>query len=168
MSAGSSTTPDAAGHPTRGTFGSRPTGRFWGVAHRLGRRDGARTRPVVGTTTTRAHRNVIGTHSGSYSVYRALAVAAGALKREHKADLTKPHPRTPSALPAVGDPGKIVSIDPWGAEVARVRGRAGGGLRHPPHAGRDQAHVMLPEVIEALQRAPVADGELLTANGARW
>ena len=32
--------------------------------------------PVVGTTTNRAQRNVIGTHSGSYSVYRALAVAA--------------------------------------------------------------------------------------------
>ncbi len=39
--------------------------------------------PVIGTTTNRAHRNVIGTHSGSYSVYRALAVAAVALSREH-------------------------------------------------------------------------------------
>ncbi|MES2686410.1 MAG: hypothetical protein V4706_06265, partial [Pseudomonadota bacterium] len=28
--------------------------------------------PVIGTTTNRSHRNVIGTHSGSYSVYRAL------------------------------------------------------------------------------------------------
>lgn len=36
--------------------------------------------PSWATTTKRAHRNVIGTHSGSYSVYRALAVAAGALK----------------------------------------------------------------------------------------
>ena len=33
--------------------------------------------PVVGTTTRRSHRNVIGTHSGSYSIYRALAVASG-------------------------------------------------------------------------------------------
>src|SRR6478609_4585032 len=48
--------------------------------------------PLVGTTTKRAHRNVIGTHSGSYSVYRALAVAAGALSREHKADLTDTTP----------------------------------------------------------------------------
>ena len=31
--------------------------------------------PIVGTTA-RAHRNVIGTHSGAYGVYRALAVAA--------------------------------------------------------------------------------------------
>src|SRR5687768_7274900 len=48
--------------------------------------------PIVGTTTRRSHRNVIGTHSGSYSVYRALAVAAGALKRDHKADLTNTSP----------------------------------------------------------------------------
>ena len=63
-----------------GGFGALPI--HWGAA------TAAERGPVVGTTTKRAHRNVIGTHSGSYSVYRALAVAAGALKREHKADLT--------------------------------------------------------------------------------
>lgn len=46
---------------------------------------------------TRGHRNVIGTHSGSYSVYRALAVAAGALSRDHRADLTNTSPPTTSA-----------------------------------------------------------------------
>ena len=63
-----------------GGFGALPI--HWGAA------SAAERGPIVGTTTSRAHRNVIGTHSGSYSVYRALAVAAGALKREHKADLT--------------------------------------------------------------------------------
>ena len=48
--------------------------------------------PVIGTTTNRSHRNVIGTHSGSYSVYRALAVASGALSASHKADLTNTSP----------------------------------------------------------------------------
>ena len=48
--------------------------------------------PVVGTTTRRSHRNVIGTHSGSYSVYRALAVASGGLSPQHKADLTNTSP----------------------------------------------------------------------------
>ena len=48
--------------------------------------------PVVGTTARRAHRNVIGTHSGAYGVYRALAVAAGALSRDHRADLTDTSP----------------------------------------------------------------------------
>ena len=48
--------------------------------------------PVVGTTTNRSRRNVIGTHSGSYSIYRALAVASGALSAKHKADLTNTSP----------------------------------------------------------------------------
>ena len=61
-----------------GGFGALPI--QWGAATALERG------PVVGTTTKRAHRNVIGTHSGSYSVYRALAVAAGALSPHHKAD----------------------------------------------------------------------------------
>lgn len=48
--------------------------------------------PVVGTTSSRAHRNVIGTHSGAYSVYRALAVAAGTPSAGHRADLTDTAP----------------------------------------------------------------------------
>ena len=42
--------------------------------------------PVVGTTTQRNHRNAIGTHSGSYSIYRALAVASVGLSPKHKAN----------------------------------------------------------------------------------
>ncbi len=72
-----------------GGFGALPL--QWGAA------TAAERGPVVGTTTKRAHRNVIGTHSGSYSVYRALAVAAGALKREHRADLTNTSPTQRSA-----------------------------------------------------------------------
>ena len=67
-----------------GGFGALPI--RWGAA------SAAERGPVLGTTTRRAHRNVIGTHSGSYSVYRALAVASGALKRDHKADLTNTAP----------------------------------------------------------------------------
>jgi hypothetical protein len=65
---------------------------------------------------------VIGTHSGSYSVYRALAVAAGALSTSHKADLTNTAPTdTIGPYPSVErDPGKIVSLDPWGATVGRT------------------------------------------------
>ena len=48
--------------------------------------------PIIATVTNSAHRNVIGTHSGSYTVYRALAVAAGALKAEHRPDLTNTSP----------------------------------------------------------------------------
>ena len=54
-------------HPSGG--GTAPT-LHWGAP------TPAERGPVIGSTTNRAHRNVIGTHSGSYGVYRALAVAA--------------------------------------------------------------------------------------------
>ena len=125
--------------------------------------------PVVGTTTTRAHRNVIGTHSGSYSVYRALAVAAGALNREHRADLTNTSPTDEiGPYPQWGEPGRIVSLDPWGATVSSVFAEdlaAGYDIR--PTIAVTKAHVILPEVIDALAKARLhADGKVLTANGA--
>lgn len=144
-----------------GGFGALPI--VWGAAT-------ARERgPVVGTTTNRAHRNVIGTHSGSYSVYRALAVAAGALKREHKADLTNTAPTDViGPYPQWSDPGKIVSLDPWGAEVAAVYAQelaAGYDIR--PTIAVTKAHVLLPEVIDAVQKGRLKpDGRLLTEGGA--
>lgn len=144
-----------------GGFGALPI--QWGAAT-------ARERgPVVGTTTTRAHRNVIGTHSGSYSVYRALAVAAGALKREHRADLTNTAPTDViGPYPQWADPGKIVSLDPWGAEVADVYAQElGAGYDIRPTIAVTKAHVLLPEVIDALQKGRLQpDGQLLTAGGA--
>ena len=125
--------------------------------------------PIVGTTTTRMHRNVIGTHSGSYSVYRALAVAAGALSRDHRADLTNTSPTDViGPYPQWSAPGKIVSLDPWGATVADVFATelaAGYDIR--PTIAITQAHVILPEVIEALQSGRLqADGKFLTTGGA--
>src|SRR5438067_353528 len=86
-----------------------------------GRSDPRERGPIVGSTSTRSQRNVIGTHSGSYGVYRALAVAAGALTRGHKPDLTNTMPTNPvGPHPSWGDPQRIVSIDPFGAVVADV------------------------------------------------
>src|SRR5437868_11043736 len=98
-----------------GGFGALPIS--WGAATPLERG------PIIGTTTTRAHRNVIGTHSGSYSVYRALAVAAGALSPDHRADLTNTAPTDViGPYPQWGQPEAIVSLDPWGALVADAFG----------------------------------------------
>src|ERR1700712_325383 len=84
-----------------------------------GARTAAERGPVIGTTTSRAHRNVIGTHSGSYSVYRALAVAAGALSREHKADLTNTAPTDViGPYPQWRDHQQIVRLGPGGAVPA--------------------------------------------------
>jgi GTP cyclohydrolase II len=125
--------------------------------------------PIVGTTTKRAHRNVIGTHSGSYSVYRALAVAAGALSRDHKADLTNTSPTDHiGPYPQWTDPGKIVSLDPWGAAVADVfSGELAAGYDIRPTIAVTKAHVILPEVIEAIQKGRLKpDNDILLAGGA--
>ncbi|MDM0040995.1 GTP cyclohydrolase II [Variovorax sp. J22G21] len=144
-----------------GGFGALPI--HWGAATATERG------PVIGTTTKRAHRNVIGTHSGSYSVYRALAVAAGALDPQHKADLTNTSPTDIiGPYPQWSEPGKIVSLDPWGATIANVfANELAAGYDIRPTIAVTKAHVILPEVIEALQSGRLkADGKFLTANGA--
>jgi GTP cyclohydrolase II len=120
--------------------------------------------PVIGTTTNRAQRNVVGTHSGSYGVYRALAVAAGNLVKGHRADLTNTAPTTPiGPYPQWGDPDKIVSLDPWGAAVGEVFAeQLAQGYDIRPSIAVTQAHVHLPEIKQALafQRLQV-DGRIL-------
>lgn len=138
-------------------------------AIRWGAGEPAERGPVVGTTTSRAHRNVIGTHSGSYSVYRALAVAAGALSRSHKADLTNTSPTDViGPYPQWTDPDRIVSLDPWGAMVTDAFApeiQAGMDIR--PTIAVTKAHVILPEVIEAVQKGRLKpDGRLLLPSGA--
>jgi GTP cyclohydrolase II len=124
---------------------------------------------VVGTTATRAHRNVIGTHSGSYGVYRALAVAAGALSSQHRADLTNTAP-TDVIGPHLQwqDPAAIVSLDPWGADVADVfSAELASGQDIRPTIAVTKAHVMLPEVAVAVAQGRLRpDGRVLLASGA--
>src|SRR5690242_17995073 len=125
--------------------------------------------PLVGTTTKRAHRNVIGTHSGSYSVYRALAVAAGALSREHKADLTDTAPTDViGPFPQWSAPDKIVSLDPWGAMVADAfAAELATGYDIRPTIAVTKAHVIVPEVMDAVQKGRlIPDGRILLASGA--
>jgi GTP cyclohydrolase II len=144
-----------------GGYGALPI--VWGAA------TAAERGPIVGTTTQRSHRNVIGTHSGSYSVYRALAVAAGALSRQHKADLTNTAPTDVIGPHAQWtDPARIVSLDPWGALVADVfANELAAGYDIRPTIAVTKAHVILPEVIEGLLAGRLkADGKVLTAGGA--
>ncbi len=125
--------------------------------------------PVIGTTTSRAHRNVIGTHSGSYGVYRALAVAAGTLSREHRADLTDTTPTDAvGPHPQWGDPDKIVSLDPWGATVADVFAAAlAAGHDIRPTIAVTKAHVVLPEIADAVGKGRLMpDARVLLPSGA--
>ncbi len=143
-------------HPGQGPGGAPPIA--WGAATAEARG------PLVGTTTQRGQRNVVGTHSGSYGVYRALAVAAGNLPRGHRADLTNTAPTDLiGPNPQWGDADKIVSIDPWGASVQSVfAGHLAAGYDIRPTIAVTKAHVHLPEIKQAIafQRLAV-DGKLL-------
>jgi len=100
-------------HPGAGAGGAKPIPINWGAG------DPSTRGPIIASLTTPEHRNVIGTHSGSYAVYRALAIAAKALDPQHVPDLTNTAPTDPiGPYPAWHDPEKIVSIDPYGAVLA--------------------------------------------------
>jgi GTP cyclohydrolase II len=143
-------------HPGQGPGGALPI--RWGAADPLLRG------PVVGTTSHRGQRNVIGSHSGSYGVYRALAVAAGNLVRGHRADLTDTAPTDAiGPYPSWGDAGKIVSIDPWGASVQQVFAEyLAQGYDIRPTIAVTKAHIHLPEIKQAIafQRLAI-DGRIL-------
>jgi len=148
-------------HPAEGAWGALPI--RWGHA------DPKERGPIVGSTANRSQRNVIGTHSGSYGVYRALAVAAGALTRGHKPDLTNTAPTDPiGPYPAWGDPDRIVSMDPFGAIVADVfRDEIAAGYDVRPTIAVTKAHIDLPEVRAATAAKRLsADGRILLANGS--
>src|SRR6185503_17416705 len=143
-------------HPVEGGEGALPI--HWGKA------DPRARGPVIGSTSNRSQRNVIGTHSGSYGVYRALAVAAGALTRGHKPDLTNTAPTDPiGPYPAWGDPDRIVSMDPFGAIVADVfRDEIAAGYDVRPTIAVTKAHIDLPEVRAATAAKRLsADGRIL-------
>src|SRR5579872_771665 len=81
-------------HPAQGGQAAPPV--IWGG------RDPKLRGPVVGTVGDSAKRNAIGVHSGSYGIYRALAIAAQELKPDHRPDFTNTSPAETSTLDFVG------------------------------------------------------------------
>jgi GTP cyclohydrolase II len=125
--------------------------------------------PIVATTTNPTHRNAIGTHAGSYGVYRALAIAARQLSPLHKPDLTDTAPaETIGPYPQWTDADKIVSLDPWGHMVGEAfhdRLVAGWDIR--PTIAVTKAHIHMPELRDALAKQRLrADGAILLESGA--
>jgi len=136
---------------------------------RWGAPDALQRGPIVGTTTHRSQRNVIGTHSGSYGVYRALAVAAKSLTRGHRPDLTNTSPTDLIGPYAQWfDPARIVSLDPWGAVVADVyKAFLAGGYDIRPTIAVTKAHIDLPEIRHAIAAGRLAvDGKTLLPNAS--
>ena len=124
--------------------------------------------PIIASTTDPTQRNVIGTHGGAYAVYRALAVASGALQRDHRPDLTNTAPAEAiGPHPQWADPDKIVSMDPWGHMVAGAFATeiaAGADIR--PTIAVTKAHINMPELKAAIVAGRLKpDGDILTGNG---
>ncbi|KAG8713917.1 hypothetical protein FRC09_018190 [Ceratobasidium sp. 395] len=97
-------------------------------------------------------RNAIGAHSGSYSIYRALAIAMGTLSPSHQPNyhLTEPPVEIPPQK-SWFDPKKIVSFDPWGHLVQQVYAtEIANGLDARPSIAITKAHIKLSEIDSAL------------------
>jgi hypothetical protein len=142
--------------------GNGPPPIAWGAA-------GAAARgPVVGGLANPEKRNVIGAHSGSYALYRALAVAARQLDPSHVPDLTDTAPAAEIGPHAQwGDGAKIVSIDPYGHLVSDAYAEqlaAGWDIR--PTIAVTRARIRVPELADAIKAGRLkADGEVLMAGG---
>jgi GTP cyclohydrolase II len=148
-------------HP--GGHGPKPVPIVWGATDPMERG------PLIGTVTSTAQRNVVGTHAGSYSVYRAVAVAAGALDPLRKPDLTNTAPtHAIGPFPQWFDAAKIVSLDPFGAVVSTAfRSYFEQGYDIRPTIAVTRARIHLPELADAVHAGRVkVDGRVLREGGA--
>ena len=125
--------------------------------------------PVVGTVTSAGDRNAIGAHGGSYALYRALAVSSGALSPLARPDLTNTSPVVDiGPFPQWSEPGRIVSLDPWGHRVAEdFRAEIAEGLDIRPTIAVTKARLTIPEFAAAdgMDWGVKADGEIVRTGG---
>jgi GTP cyclohydrolase II len=146
-------------HPSR--FGPKPLAIHWGQS------DPVQRGPIIGSLTNPAHRNVIGSHSGAYGIYRALSVASGKLQSDHRADLTNTAPaEIIGPHPAWFDAEKIVALDPFGAMIGEAFPdfyNQGYDIR--PTIAVTKAHINMPEIADAVTQGRLAvDGVVMKDN----
>ena len=147
-------------HP--GSLGQAIVPIRWGAA------TAAERGPVVASPAEPRHRNAIGSYSGSYAIYRALAVATQALARDHRPDLTDTAPVVVvPPRPQWADPLKIVSLDPWGHLVGDAFAEAiAQGIDARPTIAITRAHINLPEILPRFRNSGLKpDGRVLLDNG---
>ncbi|KAI4854670.1 hypothetical protein E4T44_00015 [Aureobasidium sp. EXF-8845] len=109
-------------------------------------------------------RNAIGAHGGSYSVYNALAIAAGDLPLNFRPDFTNTQPTFDFAQnSAWGDKEKIVAMDPYGHIVSSAFAselKQGKDVR--PTIAITRATMRVAEISEAVARGVLpVDGEIV-------
>ncbi|MBT4790451.1 MAG: GTP cyclohydrolase II [Halobacteriovoraceae bacterium] len=125
--------------------------------------------PIIATISDKDHRNAIGTHSGSYTVYRALSIASGHFPKSHRPELAntegtyrvKPNP-------SWFDPQKIVTLDPFGADInLHFKKYLDEGFNIKPSIAVTQAHLHIPEVQEAVKNGRLkVDGKVVKEDGS--
>jgi GTP cyclohydrolase II len=148
-------------HPAPGTKPRFPVTWGAGTARERG--------PIIGTVSRPQDRNAIGTHGGSYALYRALAVSSGALNPLRRPDLANTEPAV-----AIGPFAQwtgvrtIVSLDPWGhiaAEAFRPQIAEGTDVR--PSIAVTCARLDISEIRHAMIAGRLAsDGVVLHDGGA--
>jgi GTP cyclohydrolase II len=147
-------------HPGAGAASRFPI--HWGA------KTAAERGPVVATVNAGADRNAIGAHGGAYSVYRALAISSGALDPRVRPELTDTYPVVDlGPHPQWSEPGKIVSLDPWGARVAQdFGGLLAEGVDIRPTIAVTKARIDLHEIHDAIAKGRLkVDGEIVHEGG---
>ncbi len=124
--------------------------------------------PLIASMADHAASNVIGAYSGAYSIYRAVAVATGALDPLHVPDLTNTSPPVNiGPYPQWSEPDKIVSLDPWGHLIGtEFDDERKKGLDVRPTIAVTRAHINMPEIHDAIRAGRLKpDGDILKENG---
>ena len=135
---------------------------------RWGEADPRKRGPIIGTVVNPADRNTVGTHGGSYSLYRALAVSSGALNPIQRPDLRNTSPVVSiGPHPQWSEPGRIVSLDPFGHMVAEIFAKEiAEGIDIRPTIAITRARLTMAELHDAIRRQRLAvDGEIVRENG---
>jgi GTP cyclohydrolase II len=125
--------------------------------------------PIVGTVSRPQDRNVIGTHGGSYALYRALAVSSRALDPLRRPDLANTQPAvTIGPFAQWTDATTIVSLDPWGHMAAEAFAREiAEGTDIRPSIAVTRARLDISEIRHAMRKKRLkSDGAVLHASGA--
>lgn len=132
-----------------------------------GNKDPLKRGPVIASITNPRARNAIGTHSGSYTIYRALSVASKQYPEDHKPDLENTEsPVQIGPFDSWSDPEKMVSIDPWGYDVnINFKKYFDEGYDIRPTIAVTQARLGIPEIHQAIDAGRLkVDGNIVTEN----
>lgn len=143
-----------------GQVGVEPITMDWGNP------DPSKRGPVVvaRSADTIKFRNALGAHSGSYSIYQALAVALDDLPVDHKPDYTNAEPPVKiGPFPQWGDAKKIVAMDPFGHIAPWVfKDYTDKGIDVRPTIAVTKAHMQLSEIRDEVRSGKLkVDGKIV-------